>query len=174
MERLSNDLFHHANIELNGFSVHKTEEYIDEVLSKIFDSCRIVLESFDGKSIVKNELPHMIVNVDTFRLEQAIINLLTNAMKYSKSNNEIALHAYYCDPFFIIIIKDSGMGISKEDVPFIFDPFFRGEKSRSRKYGGTGLGLSIVKHIIERHQGNIKVNSIPNKGTKFTIYLPKG
>lgn len=173
MERLANDLFHHANIELNGFSVYKKEEYINEVFSNIFNSCKIVLESFDGKYIIDNELPHMIVNVDAFRLEQAIINLVTNAMKYSKSNNEITLHAYYNDPTFIIIIKDSGMGISKEDLPFIFDPFFRGEKSRSRKYGGTGLGLSIVKHIIEMHQGNVKVNSNLNKGTTFTIFLPK-
>lgn len=174
MELLANDLFHHANIELNGFSVHKKEEYINEVFSKIFDSCKIVLESFNGKYIINNELPHMIVNVDAFRLEQAIINLVTNAMKYSKSNNEITLHAYYNDSSFIIIIKDLGMGISKEDLPFIFDPFFRGEKSRSRKYGGTGLGLSIVKHIIEMHQGNMKVNSTLNSGTTFTIYLPKG
>lgn len=174
MERLSNDLFHHANIELNGFSVHKTEEYVHDVFTKIFDSCKIVLEPFNGKYTINNELPHMIVNVDAFRLEQAIINLVTNAMKYCESNNEITLYAYYNDPSFIIIIKDSGMGISKEDLPFIFDPFFRGEKSRSRKYGGTGLGLSIVKHIIEMHQGNIKVNSTLNSGTTFTIYLPKG
>lgn len=174
MERLADDLFHHANIELHGFSVHKTEQYIDKVFSDIFDSCKIVLESFDGKYIINNELPHMVVNVDAFRLEQALINLVTNAMKYSKSSNEITLHAYYKDPSFIIIIKDLGMGISKEDLPFIFDPFFRGEKSRSRKYGGTGLGLSIVKHIIEVHQGDIKVKSTLNSGTTFTIYLPKG
>jgi signal transduction histidine kinase len=171
MERLSNDLFHHANIELNGFSVHKTEDFIDDIFSKIFASCEIVLESFEGEYTFKNELPHMIVNADPFRLEQAVI---TNAAKYSKIDNNITLHAYYNDPFFIIIIKDSGMGISKEDLPFIFDPFFRGEKSRSRKYGGTGLGLSIVKHIIERHQGKITVRSSLNKGTTFTISIPKG
>ena len=174
MEHLANDLFHHANRELNGFSANKTEEYIDEVFSKIFDSCRIILESFDGKTTIDNKLPHMIGNVDPFRLEQAVINLVTNAMKYSKFNDEIILRAFYSAPFFIIIIKDSGMGISKEDLPFIFDPFFRGEKSRSRKYGGTGLGLSIVKHIIEMHKGNIKVKSLRNEGTTFTIYLPKG
>ena len=174
MEHLANDLFHHANIELNGFSVKKTEEYIDEVFSRIFDSCRIALESFDGKYTIENQLPHMIGNVDAFRLEQAIINLVTNAMKYTKFNDEIILRTYYSAPFFIIIIKDSGMGISKEDLPFIFDPFFRGEKSRSRKYGGTGLGLSIVKHIIEIHQGEIKVKSLREEGTTFTIYLPKG
>ncbi len=66
----------------------------------------------------------MIVNVDAFRLEQAIINLVTNAMKYSGANNEITLYAHYNPPSFIIIISDSGMGISKEDLPFIFDPFF--------------------------------------------------
>ncbi len=173
MERLANDLYHHANIELNGFSVNKTEEYIDEVFSKIFESCRIVLECFDGRFIINNQFPPIIFNVDAFRLEQAIINLVTNAIKYSKPNSEITIHAYYKDPTFIISIKDSGMGISKEDLPFIFDPFFRGEKSRSRKYGGTGLGLSIVKHIIEMHEGDVKVSSKLNHGTTFTIYLPK-
>ena len=174
MERLSNDLFHHANIELNNFSIEKTDAYIDDVINDIFDSCRIVLESYDGSYSLINDLPHMLISIDSFRMEQAIINLLTNSIKYSKQNTEITINAYYNDPFFIIQIKDTGMGISKEDIPFIFDPFFRGEKSRSRKYGGTGLGLSIVKNIIELHDATIKVSSIIGEYTVFTIKMVKG
>jgi two-component system phosphate regulon sensor histidine kinase PhoR len=111
------------------------------------------------------------IRADGFKLEQALINLIDNAVKYTeKGGVEILLE--YNNPFVQIAIIDTGIGIPREDLDRIFERFYVVDKSRSRKMGGTGLGLSIVKHIISAHNGDIKVESTLNKGTKFIISLP--
>jgi len=108
---------------------------------------------------------------DTFKLEQMFINLIDNAVKYTdKGGIEISLKEE--DKYVVIGIKDTGIGIPDKDINRIFERFYVVDKSRSRKLGGTGLGLSIVKHIVLLHNGKIDVESVPGKGTKFTIRLP--
>jgi len=108
------------------------------------------------------------------KLEQAFVNLLDNAVKFNRGGGEVWVEASRLPGGKVAIsIADSGIGIPSEDVPRIFERFYRVDKARSREVGGTGLGLSIVKHVIEQMQGTVSVESQLNKGSKFTVVLPE-
>ena len=111
--------------------------------------------------------------IDPPLLEQAAVNLLDNAIKYSEEGGLIQIEAITTDTEVCISFKDYGIGIPKEHLPRLFERFYRVDKARSRKLGGTGLGLAIVKHIIQTHGGNVTVESNPGKGSNFVIHLPK-
>ena len=111
-------------------------------------------------------------------LEQAVINLVDNAIKYSDPGRTVQLAATLdATPNgheLLIQVRDQGSGIDVEHLPRLFERFYRVDKARSRKLGGTGLGLSIVKHIVQAHNGSITVKSEPGVGSTFTIRLPAG
>lgn len=111
------------------------------------------------------------------KLKQALRILVDNSIKYTPDDGEISIVLRTSEKHNIIIISDNGIGISKEDLPHIFDRFYRADKSRTKmkenQHGGTGLGLSIAKIIIEQHRGRIQVDSALNEGTKFTLLIPK-
>ncbi len=112
------------------------------------------------------------VTVDAILMEQAIFNLLDNAVKYSDENKEVEILARKNGAFIDIRVRDNGCGIDREHLPKIFNRFYRVDKSRSRHEGGTGLGLAIVKHIVQYHNGKIDVQSVRRQGTTFTISIP--
>ncbi|MEJ2688609.1 MAG: ATP-binding protein [Deltaproteobacteria bacterium] len=105
-------------------------------------------------------------------LEQAVVNLIINAIKYSESGKEVIVTARRTDGETVVEVRDFGIGIAREHLPRLFERFYRSDKARSRKLGGTGLGLAIVKHIVQAHGGLVEVDSMPGKGTVFTIRLP--
>ncbi len=107
-------------------------------------------------------------------LEQAIVNLLDNAVKYSDEGTTVSIEVSREDKEIAISVKDTGCGIPQEHLARIFERFYVVDKSRSRKLGGTGLGLAIVKHITLVHGGHVGVESAPGEGTTFTIHLPRG
>ncbi len=109
---------------------------------------------------------------DSSLLEQAMVNLLDNAIKYSEPESVIHLKAWRNGSEIQISVEDQGIGIAKKHLPRLFERFYRVDKARSRKMGGTGLGLAIVKHIAQAHGGNITVDSTLGKGSTFTIHLP--
>ena len=106
-------------------------------------------------------------------LEQAVINLLDNAIKYSEPGSEVQVLASQFFDEVTITVSDRGCGITAEHLPRIFERFYRVDKGRSRKLGGTGLGLAIVKHIVQAHHGRVTVKSTPAVGSVFTIHLPR-
>jgi len=110
------------------------------------------------------------VNIDSKRIEQAIYNLIENAIKYT-NEGKITVQSYTKKDITVVEIEDTGIGIPQEDLPKIWDRFYRVDQSRTRKTGGTGLGLYVVKNIIESHGGQIRASSIENKGSIFTIFL---
>jgi len=105
-------------------------------------------------------------------LEQAVVNLLDNAIKYSNTDGEIYVEAKEIDSEIVIKVRDQGCGIEKEHLSRLFERFYRVDKARSRKLGGTGLGLAIVKHITQAHGGHVTVESTPGKGTTFSLHIP--
>ena len=115
----------------------------------------------------------LISSFDPSLLEQAVVNLLDNAIKYSDPGSTINLKATLDDSEVKIIVEDQGIGIAKKHLPRIFERFYRVDKARSRKQGGTGLGLAIVKHITQLHGGQITVESTLGQGSQFTLHLPK-
>lgn len=111
--------------------------------------------------------------VDISRMDICLSNLIINAIKYSTdSAKQAQVHLEKTDSTIIIQVKDFGQGIPKEDLPFVFEPFYRVDKSRSKKTGGYGLGLSLCKQIIEAHNGSVEMRSELNKGTEVIIKMP--
>ena len=111
--------------------------------------------------------------IEPVLFEQAMVNLIDNAIKYSGIKGRIQIEAVKTDFGGSLSIKDSGIGISKKHLPRLFERFYRVDKARSREQGGTGLGLAIVKHIVHAHGGHVTVDSTPGRGSAFTIHLPK-
>ena len=142
-------------------------DFLENVL-KIFDQ-RLKDKRLSLVADVKENLPT--IKADSFKLEQMLVNLLDNAIKYT-DHGEIAISAGVQENRVRIQVRDTGIGIPKENIPRIFERFYVVDKSRSRKSGGTGLGLSIVKHIVFLHQGTIGIESIPGEGTTVTVTLP--
>ncbi|MCT4661577.1 MAG: cell wall metabolism sensor histidine kinase WalK, partial [Tissierellales bacterium] len=110
--------------------------------------------------------------LDSDKIQQSIINILHNAIKYTQEEGAIKVELYKENDFAAIKIEDNGCGIPEDELEFIFERFYRVDKARSRQTGGTGLGLPIAKQIIVLHQGHISVESVVGKGTTFTILLP--
>ncbi len=108
---------------------------------------------------------------DRDRLEQVMVNLLDNAIKYTPSGGSVEVAACESDGMVQVDVKDTGIGIPPEDIPRIFERFYRVDKARSRELGGTGLGLAIVKHIIQGHDGRVWVESEPGRGSTFSFTL---
>jgi two-component system phosphate regulon sensor histidine kinase PhoR len=126
-------------------------------------------------SMAREEVDDLYVNGSRLRLEQALLNLLANAIKFNRSGGEVRVRARLNpDGLVAITIADTGVGIPSEDVPRIFERFYRVDKARSRQVGGTGLGLSIVKHVVERMKGAVTVESQLGRGSAFTLLLPPG
>jgi two-component system, OmpR family, phosphate regulon sensor histidine kinase PhoR len=123
--------------------------------------------------VVRGKIEETGVTGHELRLEQALLNLLDNAVKFNKPNGEVRVDARNDNGLVNITVEDSGIGIPSGDLPRIFERFYRVDKARSRAVGGTGLGLSIVRHAIEQMGGTIAVESQLGKGTKFTIRLPR-
>jgi two-component system phosphate regulon sensor histidine kinase PhoR len=112
------------------------------------------------------------MNLNAALIEQAFVNLLDNAIKYSGPDSSIEIEAKQINAEVVILFRDHGIGIASEHLPRLFERFYRADPSRSRKLGGTGLGLAIVKHIVNAHGGRITVESTPGKGSEFIIYIP--
>ena len=127
------------------------------------------LKGIDFEIDIPDNLPE--IPVDVVRIVQVISNLLNNALRHT-TTGRIQLTAEKADDGVVFSVRDTGTGIKKEDLPFIFERFYREDKSRSRKTGGMGLGLSIAKGIVEAHGGRIWVESKVGQGSTFSFSLP--
>jgi two-component system sensor histidine kinase BaeS len=167
---LVNDLFEMSKLQVGTFELNKEWAYIDSIIEKVISSLKPAATN-KGLIIEENlQLENYKVNIDSERIEQVLYNLIENAIKYT-NEGKITVRSYTKKDFTIIEIEDTGIGIPQEDLPKIWDRFYRVDQSRTRKTGGTGLGLYVVKNIIESHGGQIRASSIENKGSIFTIFL---
>jgi two-component system phosphate regulon sensor histidine kinase PhoR len=141
------------------------------VVETAIQSCRAEAESKDITLKLVASGKHTAM-IDADHVEQAVVNLVTNAIKYSEPSSEVVIAVDEHDREIIISVKDEGCGIPEEHLPRIFERFYRVEDDRSRKLGGTGLGLAIVKHIALAHKGHVNVESEVGVGSTFRIHLP--
>ena len=168
LSHLIKDLFDLAKMDENAFVIEKERldakvllENIETKLSPAFQEKQINFYVHCEETLT--------IFADSLRLEQVIINLLDNALKYCTAGDTAVVTAKRINQEIQIIIEDTGKGISKKDLPYIFDRLYRVEKSRSRALGGSGLGLAIVKELVYAHGGEIKVRSEENRGTTFEL-----
>ena len=124
-----------------------------------------------SRRIVIERQEDLRVKGDADRLEQVLRNLVDNAIRYTPEGGTITLSLFQNGDWALLKVADTGIGISPEHLPHIFDRFYRADKARSRASGGTGLGLAIVKGIVEQHGGRVTVTSEPGKGSTFTVWL---
>jgi two-component system, OmpR family, sensor histidine kinase BaeS len=110
---------------------------------------------------------------DADRMAQVLRNLLSNALRHTPSSGQVTVAVKADDAQVTLEVADTGSGIAPEDLPHVFDRFYRGEKSRSRRGGGAGLGLAITRQLVLAHNGDIQVESELDKGTTFTVTLPR-
>ena len=175
MMRMVTDLLHlsridnasgHLDVELINFTA-----FITFILNR-FDKIRSQEQEKKYELVRDYPITSVWIEIDTDKMTQVIDNILNNAIKYSPDGGKITVSMKTTDDQMILSISDQGLGIPKEDLPKIFDRFYRVDKARSRAQGGTGLGLAIAKEIIKQHNGFIWAKSEYGKGSTFTIVLP--
>ena len=175
MMRMVTDLLHlsridnetsHLDVELINFTA-----FITFILNR-FDKMRNQDDEKKYELVRDYPINSVWIEIDTDKMTQVIDNILNNAIKYSPDGGKITVSMKTTDDQMILSISDQGLGIPKEDLPKIFDRFYRVDKARSRAQGGTGLGLAIAKEIIKQHKGFIWAKSEYGKGSTFTIVLP--
>lgn len=135
----------------------------------------IAQQASEAGVLLRDDVPKGIpaILADEEKMMQVLYNLLDNAIKYNHRGGGVTLTAKEKGACVEIYVSDTGMGIPREDIPRIFERFYRVDKARSRGLGGTGLGLSIVKHIVQAHGGDVHVKSVPGKGSIFSFTVPK-
>ena len=175
MMRMVTDLLHlsridnatsHLDVELINFTA-----FITFILNR-FDKMRGQDEEKKYDLVRDYPITSVWIEIDTDKMTQVIDNILNNAIKYSPDGGKITVTMKTTDDQMILSISDQGLGIPKQDLPRIFDRFYRVDRARSRAQGGTGLGLAIAKEIVKQHKGFIWAKSEYGKGSTFTIVLP--
>lgn len=170
MKELVKNLLDLAKMDENSFTVSKEKFQLKPFLH---DLCKLVEPSFNLTKItldVRYE-GDFEVEADPLRLEQILLNLLDNALKYSPAHSSVIMNVFKRGKQIGISVTDYGIGIPTEELDFVFEKLYRVEKSRSRMSGGSGIGLAIVKELVEAHGGGIEVESEVGKGSMFTIFI---
>lgn len=170
--RLVSDLENLAKIESDNLKLDKQKIDLYEIIDMTVKSFE--KEISDRGLEIKILGPHPTLTADYDRIRQVVVNLFSNAIKYSKKKCNIIFELFDTKDSAGFSIKDSGIGIPEDELPYIFERFYRADKSRNRLTGGSGIGLTIVKSIIEAHGGSISVESRLGEGSCFKILLPKG
>jgi two-component system sensor histidine kinase ResE len=173
MGRLVNELLDLARMEAGHIQLTMEEIEVNSYLQRI-------IRKFQGLAKDKDiSLEFDLMSKETFipfdpdRIEQVMTNLIDNAIRHTPENGEVKVTEHSDERGLFIEVKDSGSGIPEEDLPFVFERFYKADKARTRGRSGTGLGLAIAKNIIEAHKGHITVQSKLGQGTTFSIFIPR-
>ncbi len=173
LNNIISDLLALSHIESGQYQLVQDDIPIGLLFEKTLSLLKPLAKKKSQNLSIKIKQPISSIQGDIEKMELVLINLLENAIKYTPDRGEITLEATQKENITEISVSDTGPGISKKDLPRIFERFYRVDRARSRALGGTGLGLSIVKHIVEAHGGSLEVQSELEKGSTFTILLPR-
>ncbi len=175
MSRLVKDLLQLSRLDYNKEILSKGKWNIAMLVGDAVRQIEInALNKEQHLNVIFDRQKTLYVDVDKDRIEQVLINILSNAIKYTVEKGRIDVDIQENDDEINVSVTDNGIGIPREDIPRLFERFYRVDKARSRQMGGTGLGLAIAKQIVEAHGGFIAVESKEGKGTRVTVSLPKG
>ncbi len=173
LQRLIDDLLTISMLEKEDIKKAETVKTpLQKIAKKVMTSLKHL--SKKRKITLETQFPQkdILMPLTSDELTQVLMNLLDNAIKFNKPNGTVLVSAEQGNQKITLSVKDTGIGIPSESQPRIFERFYRVDKARTQETGGTGLGLSIVKHIIENHQGTIRVTSAPEQGSEFVIEIP--
>jgi len=165
--------------DLGKLAVYESENLIlNKVSFNLADVIQDIVLNFENEFRKKNvtlstDTQEQNLIADKDMMAQILTNLISNALKYTPAGGRVTISTSDIDDNVQIVLQDTGIGISQEDLPYIFERFYRADQSRSRITGGSGIGLTIVKSLIEAHHGNISVHSEPGVGSQFIILLPR-
>lgn len=170
LTKLVEDITTLAHFESEKLTLKKTHFCIKDVINRVF----LFFESGIKEKHITTSLDsrEVMIYADEDKIKQVIMNLLSNAIKFTPPGGSIGVRVFKENDMVVFTVSDTGQGIPAEDIPFIFERFYRVDKSRTRSTGGTGIGLSIAKQIVTSHKGTISVQSSPGKGSVFTVRLP--
>lgn len=170
MSNLINDILMISRLENKDIDVIKHPVYLMPLVDEIVDTMQVEI---DKRHLTVTKNVEDITYISNHQhMYQLLSNLITNAIKYNVENGSITIEAHQSETNIIIVVSDTGRGISKIDQGRVFERFFRCDQGRDKETGGTGLGLAIVKHIVQYYHGNIHLSSKLNEGTTFKIVLP--
>ncbi len=173
MGRLVNELLDLARMEAGHLSLNKSEVEIGSFIERIVKKFKGLANEKQIKILAEMDQPHAVLFFDPDRMEQVFTNLVDNALRHTPEGGEVRIiQRTGGEKGTVFEIKDTGVGISAEELPFVFERFYKVDKARTRGRAGTGLGLAIVKNIIYGHGGKIEVMSKLGQGTTFTFFLP--
>ncbi len=172
MTRLVKDLLQLSRLDYNREKIMKQEINIVNIIKLAVEKMEISAKTKEQELEQLFIAEDIRVFADKDRIEQVILNILSNAIKYTGENGSIKIDIVRTIKYVKVIVEDNGMGISAAEVPKLFDRFYRVDKARSRAMGGTGLGLSIAKQIVSEHGGDIEIESEEGRGTTVVITLP--
>ncbi len=175
LNRLINDLRDLSLAEAGQLSLEKAPADVNQLVSHAVGMVKRLAE--EKKIQVECDLGGLpALEIDANRMRQVVFNLLTNAVRYTNTGGKVtvatAVEQREDKEWVAVSVRDTGQGIAPEDLPHIFDHFYRADKSRNRRSGGTGIGLAIVKQLVETHGGSVLVDSRPGEGSCFKVLLP--
>ncbi|MCR4435754.1 MAG: ATP-binding protein [Clostridiales bacterium] len=169
--RLVGDLEKLARYEGENLYLNKTRFELSELIQSIIHNFE---NDFRNNGIeIKLEAEEQLIFADRDKISQVVINLLSNSLKYTPEGGRVEVYVKGTEEMVEMVVKDNGQGIPEEDLPYIFERFYRADKSRNRLTGGSGIGLTIAKALVEAHKGKIWVRSKLNVGTEVMVSLPK-
>ncbi len=172
LQHIIDDLQDLAAADAGTLTLHREPVPADDLVERTVSAHRTLAESA-GVSVRARTDPGLILDADPVRMRQVLGNLTSNALRHTPAGGTVTLAARQVGDVAVLTVQDTGSGITAEDLPHVFERFWRAEKSRSRRTGGSGLGLSIVRQFVEAHEGTVTVDSEPAKGCVFTIRLPR-
>ncbi|TVP82819.1 MAG: HAMP domain-containing protein [Alkalicoccus sp.] len=170
--RLVNELLDLARMEAGYFSLSREQVNIPSFADKMLRKFQVIAREQHVDLQGDISPPAKEVFADPDRLEQVVTNLIDNAIRHTPEYGKVIFKVYGTESGLKIDIKDTGSGIPEEDLPFVFERFYKADKARTRGRAGTGLGLAIVKNIVDAHNGKVTVHSKLEEGTTFTVMLP--
>ncbi|MGC5291275.1 HAMP domain-containing sensor histidine kinase [Micromonospora sp. DT231] len=171
LQHVITDLQDLAQADAGALRLHREQVYLADLLAQVADVSRVQADRAGVTLLLRTDADPQ-VDADPVRLRQAVGNLVGNAVRHTPPGGRVTIGADATDAEVVITVTDTGSGISAEDLPRVFDRFWRAEKSRSRQTGGSGLGLAIVRKLVEAHGGTITAASAPTRGSTFTLRLP--
>jgi signal transduction histidine kinase len=172
LSSLIDDLFQMAQLDAGGFPLHRAEASLNDLISDTLESFTELAKQ--GEITLEGNVDSEVdpVHMDTQAIGRVLNNLIGNALRHTPALGRVSVWVRRTGQSVEVTVSDTGEGIRAADLPYVFERFYRGEKSRNRGTGGAGLGLAIARSIVQAHGGEIRVESETGKGTHFTFHIP--